>query len=162
MSQEWYYARGGQRLGPLAAENLKELAVSGRLQGDDLVWTAGMAEWAEARRIDWLSDVPAPPPIPIMPERQRDRRDYDFGVTLRTRNCTLAYVSLALVCLSLVTGGVLLLPGLVCGHMALAQCKRDPNMTGKAFAVAAVTVAYVIVGVAALIIVGLMGLLCLH
>ena len=122
-----------------------------------------MDQWVEARKINWLSAALAtPPPIPVLPERRQDHRNYDLGFTLRTRNCTLAYVSLALVCLSLITGGILLLPGLVCGHIALAQCRNDPTMTGKPFAVAALAVAYVILGILALMVLGFLGLICLY
>ncbi len=109
------------------------------------------------RRIDFANMPP-----PIAPGHRQDYRDCDLGITLRTRNCTLAYISLALVCLSLVTGGVLLLPGIVCGHIAVSQCRNDPNLTGKSFAVAALVVAYVILGVAAVIVLGFLGLICSH
>ena len=83
-------------------------------------------------------------------------------MTLRTRNCTLAYISLGLVCFSFLTVFVLLLPGIVCGHIAVAQCNRDPNLTGKSFAVAALVVGYIVVGVVALIILGLAGIVASH
>jgi len=162
MSQQWYYAQNGQRHGPVSVEQLRELGILGQLSPTDLVWTTGMGQWTEARNISWLSALfAAPPPVPGVAPRQ-DHRDCDIGITLRTRNCTLAYVSLTLVCLSLITGGILLLPGIVCGHIALFQCKSNPAMTGKAFAVAALTVAYVIVGIIALVVFGLIGLLCMH
>ena len=88
---------------------------------------------------------------PIRPGYKQDYRDFDVGFSVRTRNCTIAYVSLVLVCLSLITGGLLLIPGIICGHIAVGQCNRDPNMTGKSFAMAALTVAYVIVGFCLLI-----------
>lgn len=99
------------------------------------------------------------PVPPITPSHRQEYKDYDVGLTLRTRNCTMAYVSLTLVCLSLITAGLLLMPGLICGHIALGQCNRDPNMTGRSFAVAALAVGYIIVGVGVLILLGLMGLM---
>jgi hypothetical protein len=53
--------------------------------------------------------------------------------TLATR-CTIAYVSLALICLSPITEATLLLPGLICGHVALSQCQRDPDLQGRRYA----------------------------
>jgi hypothetical protein len=50
----------------------------------------------------------------------------------------------------------------VCGHIAVSQCNNNPSMAGKPFAIAALVVAYVIVGVVALMIFGLVGLFCLH
>ena len=98
-------------------------------------------------------------PPPIAPGRTQDCRDYDLGITLRTRNCTLAYVSLALVCLSFLTAMLLLLPGIVCAHIAVAQCNRDPGMIGKSYAVAALVIGYVIIGVALVILLGFVGLI---
>lgn len=95
----------------------------------------------------------------ITPSYRQEYKDYDIGLTLRTRNCTMAYVSLALVCLSLITAGLLLLPGLICGHIALGQCNRDPNMTGRSFAVAALAIGYIIVGIGVLILLGFMGII---
>jgi hypothetical protein len=99
---------------------------------------------------DWFSQVSAP--TPITPSHRQDYVDRDIGFTLRTRNCTLAYVSLGLVCASFVTAGLLLLPGIVCGHIAISQCSHDRHMLGKAYAVAALVVGYIIVGLAAIII----------
>jgi hypothetical protein len=98
-------------------------------------------------------------PPPIAAGHRQDYRDYDLGVTLRTRNCTLAYVSLALVCFSFITAMLLLLPGIVCGHIALAQCNREPYITGKSYAVAALVIGYIIIGVAAVIVLGILGLI---
>ena len=37
------YCRGGQRFGPLPAEQLRSMAASGELHVDDMVWKEGMA-----------------------------------------------------------------------------------------------------------------------
>lgn len=42
---EWYYALKGKKLGPISAEDLENLALSGDLQPETLVWSEGMAEW---------------------------------------------------------------------------------------------------------------------
>ena len=54
MSSEWYYMQNGSACGPIGAEGLKQLAVSGNLQPSDQVWKEGMAEWAPASRIKGL------------------------------------------------------------------------------------------------------------
>lgn len=106
------------------------------------------------RRVDLVEMSP-----PIASGHRQDYRDYDIGLTLRTRNCTLAYVSLALVCLSILTAGLLLLPGIICGHIAISQCDHDRNLTGRIYAVAALIVGYIIVGVVAVIVIGLIGVI---
>lgn len=60
---QWYHARGTEQFGPVSAGELKQLAQSGRLKPDDLVWREGMADWAPARTVRGLfdADVVAPP-----------------------------------------------------------------------------------------------------
>jgi hypothetical protein len=73
MSAEWYLARGGQqRVGPLTAQQLKQMAASGQITANDLVWKDGMAQWEPATRIKGLvgssganpAYAPAPAPAP--------------------------------------------------------------------------------------------------
>lgn len=61
---QWYYTRRGQRQGPVERTALEMLARTGGLAPDDLVWTDGMTNWAEARTIDGLF---APLPEPANP-----------------------------------------------------------------------------------------------
>src|SRR3954454_8085111 len=51
---QWYYAKSGQQLGPVSAEDMQGLARSGALAGTDLVWSEGMSGWAEARTVAGL------------------------------------------------------------------------------------------------------------
>ncbi len=69
MASSYYYARGGQRFGPVSGSQLKELAASGQLAPDDLVWKDGMADWEPARKLKGLFAIqpPVPPPLPTSP-----------------------------------------------------------------------------------------------
>ena len=51
---QWYISRGGQRVGPLDAAQLKQMAGNGQLQPTDHVWREGMAEWASAKQVKGL------------------------------------------------------------------------------------------------------------
>ncbi len=51
---QWYYARNEQQFGPVLGSELKQLAASGGLARDDLVWREGMEQWAPAGRIKGL------------------------------------------------------------------------------------------------------------
>ena len=52
MSQvEWYYAKDGVQAGPLPVGQLREMARTGALRPDDLVWTEGMPEWRPAAAV---------------------------------------------------------------------------------------------------------------
>src|SRR5439155_16318699 len=54
MPEQWYYARGQQRLGPVSKEQLKGLATAGQIQPGDLVWRVGMPQWAAASSVEGL------------------------------------------------------------------------------------------------------------
>ncbi len=70
MAQEWFYAREGQKTGPVSAKLLRELAVSADLRPDDLVWLEGMPECRKAGTLQGLFPVasaverPKSPPLP--------------------------------------------------------------------------------------------------
>lgn len=98
--------------------------------------------------------IPGVPPK-ISAVHEQNYKDHDVGVTLRSKNCTLAYVSFFLVCISIFTGGILIIPGLICGHMAVKQCERDTNLVGKSWAVAALRIGYILIGIGVLIVIGL-------
>lgn len=65
MSQGWYYAKGGQKQGPITSEQLRALAKSGALEATDLVWTEGMKDWKKASSVKGLIPLSqsVPPPL---------------------------------------------------------------------------------------------------
>lgn len=65
MSQEWYYARGEQKRGPIALEQLRALARSGELAPTDLVWTEGMGDWQAASSVKDLMPTARSTPPPL-------------------------------------------------------------------------------------------------
>ncbi len=84
MPTEWFFSKGGQQLGPVSSEQLKQLAASDQLQPSDLVWKDGMSQWIEARKITGLFPTRAipnsqplplpfggdePPPLPATPRQ---------------------------------------------------------------------------------------------
>ena len=59
MAEEWFYAKDGQQaVGPVTATQLKQLAVSGQVGSNDLVWKQGMVQWAPASQIKGLLSNP--------------------------------------------------------------------------------------------------------
>ena len=65
---EWYYARNGTQSGPVSLDQLKEIARSGGLDAQDLVWTSSMKDWQAAGEVEGLitqsivAGQPAPDP----------------------------------------------------------------------------------------------------
>ncbi len=54
MSQDWYYAIGEDRKGPVSLRELRDLVDEGTVRPADLVWNDDMDDWKEARRVDEL------------------------------------------------------------------------------------------------------------
>ena len=48
----WFYARGQDRLGPVAAETIRHLLQAQVLSPRSLVWREGMADWQPLDRVD--------------------------------------------------------------------------------------------------------------
>ena len=59
--QMWYYAEGDGQKGPVAWEQLWQMAQSGTIRPDQLVWTDGMANWQPAGQVPSLMPSAAPP-----------------------------------------------------------------------------------------------------
>jgi hypothetical protein len=51
---QWYYAQDQKQSGPVTWEKLRELASSGVLEKNDMVWRDGMAEWQKATTVEGL------------------------------------------------------------------------------------------------------------
>ncbi len=56
---DWHYADAGQQIGPITEERLLELAHTGTVKPETLVWHAGMAEWKTFRE----AGPSVPPPL---------------------------------------------------------------------------------------------------
>lgn len=63
MSDQWYYAKGNEKLGPVSESQLRELAETGKLLPTDKVWQKGMTEWQDARTVAVLFPTDGPPPL---------------------------------------------------------------------------------------------------
>jgi len=63
---QWYYAEGKERKGPLSTEQFTQLAASGTVNPNTMVWKKGIAAWTPASQIEGLfpSTEDTPPPVP--------------------------------------------------------------------------------------------------
>lgn len=81
---EWYYTRNHQQMGPVSWDELRQLASTGLLHPDDMVWKEGMGDWLKANKKDGLfsasaarGDVDDPPRRRSRERDGRDSRDRD-------------------------------------------------------------------------------------
>lgn len=66
----YYIAVNGQQSGPFNTVQLQQMAQSGQITHQTLVWKNGMPQWAEAGNVPELASlfaVQTPPPVPGMP-----------------------------------------------------------------------------------------------
>jgi len=61
---EWFYAHGDEQSGPVSAAELKQMAASGKLDREDLVWREGMEVWAPAGNVRGLFSEALPSDAP--------------------------------------------------------------------------------------------------
>ena len=85
---EWYYTTNNQQMGPVSWDELRQLASTGLLHPNDMVWKEGMSEWLKANKKDGLfssspgrgessRDLARADDPPLRRSRERDRRDRD-------------------------------------------------------------------------------------
>jgi hypothetical protein len=63
MASQWYYARNGQKYGPITSAQLTNLAKTGQLLPSDLIWKDGMPQWVAAGRSAQLFSQQQPSPL---------------------------------------------------------------------------------------------------
>jgi hypothetical protein len=54
MANQWFYARDGQKYGPITGKRLKELALIGVVRRNDLIWSPGYSVWRPAKKFRGL------------------------------------------------------------------------------------------------------------
>ena len=63
----WYYVSAGKQVGPVDDPQLQELARTGQVQMNTLVWREGMSEWQPYSTIASPAPAAAPPPAYVVP-----------------------------------------------------------------------------------------------
>jgi uncharacterized RDD family membrane protein YckC len=62
---DWYYAESGRQVGPIKEEALEELARSGVVKPETLVWQQGMSNWQAYRAVRPMGASPAAYALPV-------------------------------------------------------------------------------------------------
>ena len=63
----WYYAQGGQKIGPLTLEAIQRLAAEGKIAASDLVWSPGLSNWQRADSQPWFGGTTSTSAPTILP-----------------------------------------------------------------------------------------------
>ncbi|GEM_PF-4769329 len=85
---EWYYTTNNQQMGPVSWDELRQLASTGLLHPNDMVWKEGMVDWLKANKTDGLfseRSAPRRDDPDDRPRRRRERADDDYDDRPRRR-----------------------------------------------------------------------------
>ena len=75
MATAWYYALNDKQNGPVTAEVLKALLMSGQLSLNDLVWRKGLAEWVKVSQVRELTVLTQSTPQPEAPQMEEQEEE---------------------------------------------------------------------------------------
>jgi hypothetical protein len=166
---QYHVGRDGQQFGQFTEEQIRQGLESGRFLPSDLVWREGMPQWkplievfgfaaAAALSAPMVSQVGTMPAAGSYPQPV-SYQHVGVGVMPMSGMCVasmvmgiIAVVSFLGCPLSIILG----IPGVVCGHMGLAEIKRSGNnMQGTGMGIAGLILNYlaILIGVAFLLLV---------
>jgi hypothetical protein len=60
--EQWFYTQGGQRKGPVPADELRELLATLTIDGETPVWRKGLADWQPLRNTEIAAHLKDTPP----------------------------------------------------------------------------------------------------
>jgi peptidyl-prolyl cis-trans isomerase B (cyclophilin B) len=166
---DWYYASNGQQAGPVSQEQLAELFRNGTVKPFDLVWNETMTEWtpigkladfASAAPVPVSAPAPAAPPLDTPPPMSspmsaaseppvfQSAPPYGSSMgNLATNPGKIDGLAIASLVLGLLTplccGFFTGIPAIICGHISLSKCSKNPNLQGKGMAIAGLILGYV-------------------
>lgn len=146
-SQGWFYSHDGQQYGPASFEVIRHARQTGTLTADDLVWTAGMAEWKKADKA-----------FPGLFSEKGDASDgaaaggstatgpggtpTEAEVSSHAPMCNKALYSL--ICSFVPVVGSI--PAVIFGHMALTEIQNsETHMDGRKLALTGLTLGYSVI-----------------
>jgi len=93
------------------------------------------------------------------PDRSPVRLQHEAEFVIGTRRFNgLAVAALALCCAAFFTGPLTALPGVICGHVAIRQCRENPALAGRGMAIAALIIGYLALSVVIVIALVLIGI----
>lgn len=131
---QWYYGENGQRMGPISEADLGSLIAAGRIVPATLIWREGMEQWMP------LGHVSAQGGIAVLPPSA----GYDLMRPATTSGLAIASMVCGILGLVLCfLFGILGVPAVICGHMALHQIANSRNLVvGRGMALAGLICGY--------------------
>src|SRR5690349_8016236 len=73
MTERWYLAQNGRRIGPYSTDQLRRMAMAGVLRPTDLLLKEGTPKWSPANLLDFLFSHQAEVPVGQNSSRSQPR-----------------------------------------------------------------------------------------
>jgi hypothetical protein len=161
---QYHVGRNGQQFGQFTEDAIRQGLAAGQFLGSDLVWREGMPQWKPLTEVFGFAAAAAlsAPMVShggvitpsVYPQPGVGMGAYQHtGVAVMPMSA-MAIVSMILGILALLSyvacfiGAVLGIPGIICGHMSLAEIRRSGGqLQGKGMAIAGLITSYVAVGI---------------
>jgi len=140
--EESYVARVRSALAGRESSEVDEIVQSVRTHIEEEL-SGKSGEEVSAVEMANLLDQLGPPEAYL----EKDNADAEASQQTPAKSCTSPLAIISLVCslLSVVLGPFGCIPGIVCGHVALGQCRRDRELGGRSLAKAGMIIGYVFV-----------------
>jgi hypothetical protein len=161
MSEQWFYSRGPEPIGPVLFEQLFDLARQNHLSPSDLVWREGMPDWVAATDVPGLFSPIAPPPaVPLPPSPPLTYTPHGlpyaqphYAAATGQSYSGEAQTAMILSIISVFCVGFVLAPiGLGLGITARKKMRASGNLEGEGMALAAIVIGGIISGIYVLLI----------
>jgi hypothetical protein len=141
---QWYYGSSAGQSGPVEEHELRALIASGGVGPETLVWRDGMKDWLPLQSVPELrGDAVSPYQSPMAPGPGAYVPGYYQPVAPTSG---LAIASMVCGIVAIITcyfAGLLGLPAVICGHLALSQINGSAlPMAGRGMAIAGLVLGY--------------------
>ena len=137
---QWYYGSSAGQHGPVEENELRAMIASGGVGPQTLVWRDGMNDWVPLQSVAEFggqSISPYPAPYPAPPAYYPQGQMVNSGLAIASMVCGIAgYLTCWFV-------GILGIPAVICGHMAINQINNSPvPVAGRGMAIAGLILGY--------------------
>ncbi|PAW69937.1 MAG: hypothetical protein B9S38_08790 [Verrucomicrobiia bacterium Tous-C4TDCM] len=137
---QWYYGSSAGQHGPVDENELRAMIASGGVGPLTLVWREGMSDWMPLQNVP---DFGIQQPAPYLPPYGGPLGYYpgapvpNSGLAIASMVCGIAgYLTCYFV-------GILGIPAVICGHMALNRINSSPvPVAGRGMAIAGLILGY--------------------
>jgi len=144
MSQ-WYYGSSAGQHGPVDENELRAMIASGGVGPQTLVWRDGMRDWVPLQNVpEFGLNQPAPYQAPYGGNPYGGAPGYYAGNQVQTNGLAIASMVCGIVgYLTCCLFGILGVPAVICGHMAINQINSSPvPVAGRGMAIAGLILGY--------------------